>query len=187
MASHDRQRAPRMQHQRKADLPSATRRASGSSRRRRADKVRAISMIAADSIASLRERRPPGSAAAWVSSASTPVQAAVDHPAQRWRQSRTPEIVDRGSLGRQPVARKIDAVEIAVVFGAVLQVIDHLQGVAKGIRRRVTAAMSAVQVEQEAADRRRRPVAVVNKLRPVRISALHRILVKGGDQVEAMA
>ena len=76
----------------------------------------------------------------------------------------------------QRVERQVDAVEVAKILTAVLQVVDDLQGGADGIRRRPGAlARLAVHVEHEAADRHCRQRAVVDQFRPVRVAVLSHV------------
>ena len=88
--------------------------------------------------------------------------------------------------GREIVKRQIDAVEIAVVVGAVLQVVQHLQRGAQRVRSRPGVAALAVQVEQLAADRRGRIAAILHQIVPVAVAQLDRILAKRVQHVMAM-
>src|SRR5882724_10807102 len=54
---------------------------------------------------------------------------------QRRRRARLSELLDRGPGRCERVARKIDAIEISVVFAAILKMIVDLQAGAERIRR----------------------------------------------------
>ena len=78
--------------------------------------------------------------------------------------------LDGHAGGLHRVLRDVDAVEVAIVFAAVLDVIDDLQRRAQGVRRGPGGLALAVHVEHEAADRHRRVGAIVNELVPVRVA-----------------
>ena len=64
--------------------------------------------------------------------------------------------------------------------------VEDLKRVAEGVGRTVSMPRPAVQIEQEAPDRSRRAVAVVDQLRPVGVPMLHRILLERRDQIDAV-
>ena len=96
------------------------------------------------------------------------------------------ERLDRAALGREIVQRHIDAVEIAVIVGAVLQMIEDLQRGAQRVRSRPGVAALAVQVEQLPADRRGGIAAIFHQIVPVAVAQLDRVLAERVQHVVAM-
>src|SRR5207248_2929784 len=90
--------------------------------------------------------------------------------------------------------RQIDTVEGAVIRGAVLQVIEHLQGGAQRVRSRPGVAALAMQVEQLTANRCRRIAAILHQLFPIAVAQLRGVepdgastLVRSGGGVPAIS
>ena len=76
---------------------------------------------------------------------------------------------------RKRVERNIDAIEIAIILPAILQVIDDLQRRAKRIVGRPGRAALAMHVEHEAPDRHGRIAAIVDQIVPVAVAQLGHI------------
>ena len=81
------------------------------------------------------------------------------------------ERLDAGACRRECVERDIDAIEVAKILAAVLQVVDDLQRRAQRVVRRPGGPALAVHVEHEAPDRHGRVAAVVDQVVPVARSA----------------
>ena len=93
-----------------------------------------------------------------------------------------------GSPGRcKRIARKIDAIEVAIVLAAVLKMIVDLQARAEHIRGRPGRRALAMDVEHEPPDRHRRIPAIVDHLVPVLIPQLGHIHPERGQDIERMA
>ena len=89
--------------------------------------------------------------------------------------------------GTQPIEGNVHAVELAVVLGAVLKMVDHLQRIAQRVVERPQRRRFAMQVEDEPADRRRRIAAVVHQLSPIRIASLGDVAAEGFQEIERVA
>ena len=116
-----------------------------------------------------------------------PVQATIQHPSHGGIAARPVEHGHVQPFRLQPVQRHIDPVQVAVVVLHVLQMVDHLQRAAQRVRRRPAAALLAMQVEQEAADRVGGELAIAEQILPIGVAELGCILLEGRDQIEAMA
>ena len=110
----------------------------------------------------------------------------VETSAQLRRGGRRLQLLDAGTVAREQVERQIDAVEIAVVGGAVLQVIDDLQRGAQRVVGGPRRARLAMHVEHETADRHGRVAAVVHQVGPVAVAPLDHVHAEGGDEVARM-
>ncbi len=64
--------------------------------------------------------------------------------------------------------------------------VDHLQRAAQGVARRVAGRVFAVQVEQVAPDRVGRERAIAEQVVPVVVAQLDRVLLEGGDEIDAV-
>ena len=80
--------------------------------------------------------------------------------------ARPAQRLDAGASGCERVERNINAIEVAVVLLAVLQVVDDLQNGAHVIRRRPNRAALAMHVEHETTDRHGRIAAIVDQIVP---------------------
>ena len=108
---------------------------------------------------------------------------AVQCREQRRRGLRLTERFDADAVRGEKIERDIDAVEIAVVGLAILQMIDDLQRRAQRIVGRPGAAALAVHVEHEAADRHRRQRTITDQIVPVAIAQLGHIELESGEQI----
>ena len=84
--------------------------------------------------------------ALWSNSAPVRFARPAQARAQRRRRRRGAEILDAGAACRQRVERHIDAIEIAVIVAAILQVIDDLQRGAQRVVGGPGGALLAVHV-----------------------------------------
>ena len=114
--------------------------------------------------------------------------------ARSWMQRRSAgdarrraKLLDAGARRRKRIERDIDAVEVAEVLAAVLQVIDDLQCGAERIVRRPGGAALAMHIEHEAADRHRRVAAIMNEIVPVRVAQLGHVHAERGEQILRVA
>ena len=96
------------------------------------------------------------------------------------------ERLDAKAASGEGVERDIDAVEIAVVRRAVLNVVDDLQRRADGVGRGPSAAALAVHVEHETPDRHRGVGAVAHEVVPVAVAQLGGVEPKGLEQILRM-
>ena len=97
------------------------------------------------------------------------------------------ERLDRGAGGCQRIARQIDAIEVAKILAAVLQVIVDLQAGAERVGGRPGRCALAMDVEHEAADRHRRIAAIMDHLVPVLVAKLRHVHPERDQDVERMA
>src|SRR5256885_1116965 len=109
-----------------------------------------------------------------------------DYLAQGRRGHASGERFDARSLRGQGVDWNIDTIEFAVVLGAVLQMVDHLQRGAERVIGGPNGLRLAVQVEHETADRRRRISAIVHELVPIGVTSLRDVAAEGLKKVERM-
>ncbi len=86
-------------------------------------------------------------------------------------------------LAAKRVQRNVDAVEIAIVLAAVLQMIDDLQRRAQRIVGRPDRAALAMHVADEAADRHRRECAIADQIVPVAVAQLGDVEPECGEQI----
>src|SRR5207253_2096148 len=70
---------------------------------------------------------------------------------------------------RKRLERNVYAAEVEIIFAAILQVIDDLQGGAKRIIRPPDRALFFMHIEDETSDRHRRKSAVSDQIVPVAI------------------
>ena len=106
---------------------------------------------------------------------------------QRRRCPRLAERLDRGAGRRQRIARQIDAIEVAIVLAAILQMIVDLQAGAERVRRRPGRGALAVDVEHEASDRHRRIAAIMDHFVPVLVAKLGHVHPERDQDIERMA
>ena len=85
------------------------------------------------------------------------------------------------------IERDVDAVERAIVFSAVLQMIDDLQRRAQRVGGGPGAAVLAVDVENEAPDRHGRIGAVTDQVVPIAIAQFGGVGAECGEQVLGVA
>ena len=104
--------------------------------------------------------------------------------AQLRRGFRRAERFDAKSISSERVERHIDAVEIAIVRDAILQMIVDLQRGADRVRRGPGRAALAVHVEHIASDRHRRISAIVDQIVPIRIAMLAGVQFERPEQIE---
>ena len=90
------------------------------------------------------------------------------------------------ALRGKHILRNINAIEIAIVGAAVLQMIDDLERRAQRVRGGPGRFALAMHVENEAPDRRRRIGAIVHEFGPIRIALLDRIHPEGAQKIERM-
>ncbi len=93
------------------------------------------------------------------------------------------QVFDASAMGRQQGERDIDAIEVAIVFAAVLQMIDDLQSRAQRVVGGPGRVLLAMHVEHEAADRHGRVAAIVHQLVPVAVAQLGDVEAEGGQQI----
>ncbi len=103
----------------------------------------------------------------------------------------------RGLRGRQRfdadarrgerILRNVNAIEISVIRGAILQMVDDLERAAEGVRGGPGRLALAVNVEHEAPDRRRRIGAIAHQIVPIRITLLDRVHTEGAQKIERVA
>ena len=93
------------------------------------------------------------------------------------------QVLDARAARLEHIERQIDAVEIAVVGGAVLHMIDDLQRRAERVVGWPGRAILAVHVEHEPADRHRRVAAVVHQVVEVAVAQLGDVHAKRIEQV----
>ena len=93
------------------------------------------------------------------------------------------ELFDARPARGERVLRNIDAVEIAIVVLAVLQMIDDLQRGAQRVVGRPDRAALAMDVADEAADRHGRERAIRDQIVPVAIAQLGDVELERGDQI----
>ena len=106
---------------------------------------------------------------------------------QRRRRLRLAQHLDRCAACGQRIARQVDAVEIFVILGAVLQMVVDLQARAQRVRRGPGRGALAVDVEHEAPDRHRRIAAIMNDVVPILVTQLGDVHPERDQHVERMA
>ena len=92
-----------------------------------------------------------------------------------------------GAGGGEGIERDIDPVEVAIILPAILQMIDHLQRRAEGVRGGPGRPRLAMDVEDEAADRHGREGAIIHEVVPIGIAMLGHVEAEGAQQIERMA
>ena len=91
---------------------------------------------------------------------------------QARRRAKVQQGGDVRPMRRQYIERQIDTVELAVVLGAVLQMIDHLKGRAQRIGIGPGRPVLAMKIEHESPDRHGGVAAIMHQLVPIRVAAL---------------
>src|SRR4029453_11356902 len=86
----------------------------------------------------------------------------------------------------QYVEWQVDAVELAIVLGAVLEMVDHLQRRAERIGIGPGRFVLAMHIQYEAADRHGRVAAIMYELVPIRVAALGHVHAERGQEIERM-
>src|SRR5665647_580385 len=104
----------------------------------------------------------------------------------RRRLGRT-ERLDAEAVSGEGVKRNIDTVQIAVVGGAVLQVVDNLQRRADGVGREPSAMALAMHVEHETSDRHRGVGAVPHEIVPVAVAQFGGVETKRLEEILRVA
>ena len=99
----------------------------------------------------------------------------------------SPSISTDGAGCGQRIARQVDAVEIAKILAAILQMVVDLQAGAQRVGCRPGRRALAVHVEHEAADRHRRVAAIVNDVVPVLVAQLGHVHPERDQHVERVA
>ncbi len=94
------------------------------------------------------------------------------------------EHVDGQALLLQEVEGDVDAADLAVVLGAVLHMVDHLERGAQRVVGRPGGAALAMHVQHEAADRHRRIAAIVHQLVPIRGARFGDVAAEGFEKIE---
>ena len=89
--------------------------------------------------------------------------------------------------GREGIERNVDAIEIAVILAAILQVIDDLQRRAEGIIGGPGGPALPVHVEHEASDRHGGVGAIADQIVPVAVAQLGHVHAECGEQILRMA
>src|SRR6478752_4067741 len=84
-------------------------------------------------------------------------------------------------------SRPADAIELAVILAAILQVIDDLQRRAEGIIGRPGNPAFTMYVEHEASNRHGRVCAVADQIVPIAVAQLGHIHAERGEQVLCVA
>ena len=182
------QRADVRRRRAKPALPRWTRWLSGSRRSRLARETAREAWIARD-----LERRAGCSAICGMSAAPRSRQltsAAAElgeRAAQGGRSARGAEHLDRSAVRGENVLRQIDAVEAAIILGAILKVVDHLQRRAQCVGGGPGRLVLVMHVEDEAADRRRREPAIIHQFRPVGVAALAHVETERVEQIEGVS
>src|SRR3954451_23068403 len=90
-------------------------------------------------------------------------------------------------MPRQRVARNVNAVKLAKILAAILQVVVDLQRRAHRIRGRPHSCALAMDVEHEPSDWHRRVRAVMNELVPVLVAKLCHVHPERDQQAPRMA
>jgi hypothetical protein len=114
------------------------------------------------------------------------VEAAVEHLPQGGGRRRLGQSRDRDPGGGHPVLGQIDAIESAIVVAAVLQVVDHLERAAEGVACRIAGRILAMQIEQIAPDGIGRERAIAEKVVPVVVAQLDRVLLESRHEIDAV-
>src|SRR6185312_5711778 len=76
------------------------------------------------------------------------IEEAIEHAAQAFACLRRPKLVDARAASIEILARQVDAIEIAVIRRAILQMVQHLECAAEGIGRRPGGTILAMEIEQ---------------------------------------
>jgi hypothetical protein len=97
------------------------------------------------------------------------------------------ELLHARACCRQHVEGDVDAVEVAVILSAILQVIDDLQRGAERIIGGPQRAALAVDVEHVAPDRHGGVGAVADQVVPITVAQLGHVHAEGGEQILRMA
>ncbi len=111
----------------------------------------------------------------------------ADDPEQRRRCVVSAERLHVGAGLLQSVERNVDAVERAIVLGAVLQVVDHLQRRTQCVVGGPGGAALAMDIEHEAADGHGGIGAVADQVVPITIAQLGHVHAERGEQILRMA
>ena len=106
---------------------------------------------------------------------------------QRRRRLRLSEHLDRRARRCERIARQIDAVEIAIILGAILQMIVDLQAGAQRIGCGPGRGALAMHVEHEAPDRHRRVAAIMDDFVPVLVTKFGDVHPERDQDIERMA
>ena len=96
------------------------------------------------------------------------------------------QFLDPCAKGPHRIERQVDAIERTIVLGAILQMIDDLQGGTERVGISPNGAILAVQVEHKTSDGHSGIAAIVYELVPIRIAALRHVIAKGGEKIERM-
>ena len=89
-------------------------------------------------------------------------------------------------MSAKNLQRQVDAIELSVVVGAILQMVDHLQRGAQRVGRRPKGMRFAVDIENEPPHRHRRQPAIVDELRHVGVAPLGHVLTERAEEIESV-
>src|SRR5262249_20596860 len=105
---------------------------------------------------------------------------------QSGRRARIQQRCDIRPMRRQDIERQVDAVEIAIILGAVLHMIEDLERRTERIGIGPRRAVLAVHIEHKAPDRHGGIAAIMHELIPIRVAALGDVGAKSGEEIERM-
>ena len=114
-------------------------------------------------------------------------KAAVENAAHGSARAGVVKCLDADTGLAKPRERKVDPVEARTVRLAVLQVIEHLKGVAEIVRSNVGGNGFAMEVDEITPHGGRRAVAVVQEVVPGFVAQRSRVLAKGVQKIERVA
>ena len=89
-------------------------------------------------------------------------------------------------FGGQRILGNIDPVQVAVILGAILQMIDDLQRGAQRIIGGPGVPAFAMHIQHEAAHRHRRIAAIIDQIVPIAIAQLGDVAAEGFQQIQRM-
>ena len=129
--------------------------------------------------------QPLGQSARPVDQIVDAVQHRIEHHAPRCRLRGSEE----GPLAagqHHPLEGNVDSPQALLILAAILQVVEDLQGGAKRVRRRLRRRAFPMKLQQVAPDRIGGEAAIRDKVRPVVVARLDRILPEGAQNLAGL-
>ena len=114
------------------------------------------------------------------------VRKLVDAVKQAGGRALLPQFHHACSGRTKAVERNVDAIEIAVILSAILQVIDDLQRRAEGIIGGPDGPAFPMHIEHEASNRHRRVGTIADQVVPVAVAQFGDIHPERGEQILRM-
>src|SRR5258708_19109242 len=103
----------------------------------------------------------------------------IDRPPQAGGELWARQLLNGAATGGKDVARQVDAIELSVIVGAILQMVQHLKCRAQRVRRRERRPILAMKIEKLATDGRGGIAAIFHQIVPIAVAQLRRIEPEG--------